>query len=243
MSSPQILTNTTNKAGTCAHGLPPSACPICSGGMAGGAKRMNDMPATKPMRSGEWSYMKCYAAGMAMKAQNAREQNAKNFIEKQYEIAAKFKNAISDFSNRISEAVKALQNSLPSVISGVVQGVMNIVINPILNLVEKLPVLMEKFADLQQNIARFIQNIQDKMAAILGDIKNFINRNIVENFKKKAKKFFLFFMSGIEDENYQNDDTLFVFKSREIKKYLIKFVDGIIKRDESADKRDKNEKI
>ena len=38
MSTP-IISQTTNKAGLCPHGLPPAACPICSGGGMGGAKK------------------------------------------------------------------------------------------------------------------------------------------------------------------------------------------------------------
>ena len=195
MPSPQITSNTANKAGLCPHGLPPSACPICSGGMAsGGAKRINDKPATKPIRSGQWSYMKCYAAGLAIKAQNTREQNAKNFIEKQYEIAAKFKENIANFREKIAKTIKDFQNSIPQNFSNLVQFAISFVISPILNLVEKLPVVIQRIADFEQNLIKLIQNIQDKLAAIIGDIKNFINRKLVENLKKRAKNFFLFFM-------------------------------------------------
>ncbi|MBQ3642116.1 hypothetical protein II906_09375 [bacterium] len=241
MTSSQIGTNSTNKAGLCPHGLPPSACPICSGGMAGGGKKMQDV-ATKPMKASQWSYMKCYAAGIAMRAQENRVQNAKNFIEKQFELADKIRISMNNFRERISEAMKKIQNSFPPVIANTARFVMNIFVNPILNFANKIPELIEKFANFQKNAHEIIKNIQDKIAAVLGDIKNFIQRKIVDNFRQKAKKFFLFFMSNIEDENYQNDDTLFVFKSREMKKYLIKFVSNIIKRDKSADNKESTRK-
>ena len=78
MSSP-IATQGNNRAGMCPHGLPPAACPICSGGGMGGTK-MRDTAATKPMRSTEWSFMKCYAAGLAIKAREARAEMLKMFL-------------------------------------------------------------------------------------------------------------------------------------------------------------------
>ncbi len=70
MSSP-IAAQSNNRAGLCPHGLPPAACPICSGGGGmGGAKMKNSPPVSKPAHSGEWSFMKCYAAGLAMRAQD-----------------------------------------------------------------------------------------------------------------------------------------------------------------------------
>ena len=98
----------------------------------------------------------------------------------------------------------------------------NFIINPILNLISQIPKVIEKFVQLEQNIHKFIQSAGEKIVALFGDIKNFIQRNITEKIKEKAKKFLLFFISNTEDENYKNDETLNIFKSREIKKYLIK---------------------
>lgn len=41
-------------------------------------------------------------------------------------------------------------------------------------------------------------------------------------------------MSNIDDENYQNDDTLAVFKSRELKKFLAKIIKTSKKRNKNA---------
>ncbi len=102
-------------------------------------------------------------------------------------------------------------------------------------MVSQIPKIIEKFAQFQQRIADFIQQAGEKLAAILGDIKNFIDRKIIENVKKRAKKFFLFFMSNIEDENYRNDDTLAVFKAREMKKFIVKIFTKVKKRNKDAD--------
>ena len=73
---------------------------------------------------------------------------------------------------------------------------------------------------------QFLQNLisqaAEKLVNILGEIKNFINSKIKENIKKITKNIFSFFISNTEDENYKNDETLAVFKSRELKKFIVK---------------------
>ena len=218
MSSPFVQSN--NKAGLCPHGLPPSACPICNGGMSSGG--MKQQTTTRPINT-EWSYMKCYAAGLAMRAQENRIQTAKEMFEKQLNYAQNLRTAINNLADKIRENLQNIQNSLPTLLQKPMTIITNFVINPILNLISQIPKVIEKFVQLEQNIHKFIQNAGEKIVALFGDIKNFIQRNITEKIKEKAKKFLLFFISNTEDENYKNDETLNIFKSREIKKYLVKF--------------------
>ncbi len=232
MSSP-IATQGNNRAGMCPHGLPPAACPICSGGGMGGAK-MRDSAATKPMRSTQWSFMKCYAAGLAIKAREARAENAKNVFEQQIEFAKQLGQNIRNLAERIQKVIQNIQNSVPAFMQNVISVINNVIITPILNLIAQIPKIIEKFAQFQQRVGEFIQQAAEKLSAILGDIKNFIERKIIENVKKKAKKFLLFFMSNIEDENYKNDETLAIFKAREMKKFIVKIFSKIKKRDKDA---------
>lgn len=218
MSSPIVQSN--NKAGLCPHGLPPSACPICNGGMSAGG--MKQQTTTRPINT-EWSYMKCYAAGLAMRAQENRIQTAKEMFEKQLNYAQNLRTAINNLADKIRESLQNIQNSLPTLLQKPMAIITNFVINPILNLISQIPKVIEKFVQLEQNIHKFIQNAGEKIVALFGDIKNFIQRNITERIKEKAKKFLLFFIANTEDENYKNDETLNIFKSREIKKYLVKF--------------------
>ncbi len=232
MSAP-INTQGTNRAGMCPHGLPPAACPICSGGSMGGGGRMKNSVSTKP--AGEWSFMKCYAAGMAIKAREARAENAKNVFEKQIEFAKQLGQNIRNLAEKIQNAIQNIQNIAPKFIQNTLQVINNVFITPILNIINQIPKLIEKFVQFQQRAGEFLQQAGEKLAAILGDIKNFIDRKIIENLKKKAKKFMLFFMSNIEDENYKNDETLAVFKSRELKKYIVKIFSKDKKRKDNAD--------
>ncbi len=238
MSSP-ITNQTTNKAGLCPHGLPPAACPICSQMMAGGGK-MRDKAITKPKPAGEWSWLKCYAAGLSMKAQQTREQNAKTAFEKQIEFAHKLSQNIQNISDRIKALNEQIQNIMPNFISKPVNFVINTIISPILNIIMQIPKLIEKFAQFQKFITNVLLQASEKLGAILGDIKNFINRNFTEKIKKRAKKIFLFFISDTEDENYKNDETLAVFKSRELKKFQTQIKKLFKIRGKNANKHIKN---
>lgn len=81
MSLNTVHTNSA-KIGSCPHGLPQGACPICSG-MGGTMQRKADFSA----KAGEMSWNECAAIGAFLKAQkNARiqrEQDAQNFANMQ----------------------------------------------------------------------------------------------------------------------------------------------------------------
>lgn len=228
MSSP-ISAQSNSRAGLCPHGLPPSACPICSGGAMGGA-RMKDSAATKPKPiSNQWSYMKCYAAGLAIKAQHARAENAKTAFEKELEFAKQLNKNIENLAQKIQNTIQNIKDIAPKIITSTIQIAANIFIN----IISVLPKIIEKIAQLQQDIKTFIQQTAEKIVSILGEIKNFIEIKILKNIKRSLKKIFSFFHINIEDENYKNDETLAIFKSREIKKYIVKIFSKIKKRNEN----------
>ncbi len=221
MSSP-IISQQNNRAGLCPHGLPPSACPICSSsGMSVGRNKMQDSPLSKSS-SREWTWLKCYAVGLAMKAQENRELNNKSIFEKQVEFAKQLSRNIQNLSEKIKLSVQNLEKMLPNSFRPLINFVSNVIISPILKLITQIPFIIEKFAYLTKNLTEIINQVFDKFVSIFGEIKNFIERKFSENFKKKIKKFFLFFTSDVEDKNYKNDDNLYVFESRELKKYIKK---------------------
>lgn len=223
----------TTRAGMCPHGLPPAACPICSGGgMSGGGKKHDAVKMAKPMTN-EWSWMKCYTVGLAMKAAAARTEENKTAFERQIEFAAQMHKQIQNMSEKIRTAIENIQKLLPQPAANIVQNIAKFVINPILNLISQIPKVIEKFAQFQKNIANMLQQAGEKLTAFLFDLKKFVDKTIVENVKKVAKKIFLFFISYEEDENYNNDETLSIFKSREIKKYLVKLIKPIKKRNDN----------
>lgn len=85
------------RVGTCPHGLPLGACPICNG-MGGGGMKKADFSA-KP---GEMSWNECAAIGAFLKAQqNAklqRQQDAQNFAQ-MYRLSKCLKNSSQKLAN------------------------------------------------------------------------------------------------------------------------------------------------
>lgn len=232
--STSITNPTSNRTGLCPHGLVPSACPICSGGGMGGAAKTRDSVMEKSIRSNEWSWIKCYAAGLALKAKDARIENSKTVFERQIEFAKLLNKTIQEIADKIKNAIQNIENNIPKSIFTFLNFIANNIIFPLLNLAVQIPKLIEKFALFQQLLGNFLLNVSEKLAALFGDLKNFIDKKLTENIKRQAKKIFLFFMSNMEEENYKNDETLSIFKSREIKKYLINVVNKIRKRNKNA---------
>ena len=219
MSTPVGSTSTT-RAGLCPHGLPPAACPICSGQMAGGAGKKND--SIKPKAKGEWSYMKCYAEGLRLKSLANRAEFSKLSFKNQGEYLKELTKNINDLASKIKTVISDIQNLLPTVLKIPIQIISNIIIFPLLNLLTQIPKLTEKLLSAIRFLNGFIEHAIEKLVSIFGEIKNFIERKLKDNIKKLTKKLFSFFISNTEDENYKNDDTLAVFKSRELKKFIVK---------------------
>ncbi len=226
MSTP-VITQPNLKAGLCPHGLPPSACPICSGGGSGGgvktSHKTSDAPNVKPMASNQWSWMKCYIAGINMRSDELRLANAKQGIERQMEALKNFQKEINQIVDKVINNLQNIQNSLPNALKIPVQVISALVIMPVLNLISQIPKLLEKLVNLESNIRNFIHQAGEKLSALIGDFKNFVKSKL-EEVKKKFKKLFLFFNPDIEDENYKNDEALAVFKSQELKKHLLKIL-------------------
>lgn len=224
----------THRAGMCPHGLPHSACPICSGG-GRSSNNIRNKAATKPMKmNNQWSWMKCYTVGLAMRADKIRAENAKTAFERQIEFAKELKKDIQQLAERIKAGLENIQKSMPPAIANTIQTIASSVIFPVLNLIAQIPKVIETLAQLQQKITGMLIQAAEKLTAIIGTIKSFFEKNFTGKIKKTLKSIFAFFISGIDDENYRSDDTLSVFKSRELKKLLAKAIKIIRKKKKDA---------
>lgn len=204
VSNPSTVRNTN----TCPHGLPAGACPICNG--SGGARSKRN--------SGEWSYAKCAAVGLEMRAAKARIEARKELLEKQFNTALKMQKAIMNFVDRAQNMLSIIHSKLPPEIQTVFNKLVNGIINPVLNLISKIPQALEKLNEFINDIKLKILAVAEKLNAILGEIKNFIEKNITDRFKKLTKKLIRFFILESKEENYQNDEEIEIFKSRELRK-------------------------
>ncbi len=205
------MQTTTLKAGTCPHGLPLGACPICNGMGGGGGMRKADFSA-KP---GEMSWNECAAIGAFLKAQaNARaqrQQDAQNYaIQMQ-----NFQNTMEAARGRMAELAAFFKGNLPAIVAKPAVFILNTVIGGTLNIIKNIPAaITNTFQALGQKLA----DISDKLTAMMGELKAAINKKLSETFnefKKKVKSLFGIFQPlNADNEEKQIDETKKTFELR-----------------------------
>lgn len=210
----QISSVQTQKLNTCPHGLPAGACPICNG-MGGGVKQKE---AQKPKNPDEWSWMKCYIAGQIMRGQAAREAANEAMAQRQITFAKEMAQNINSFITNAQNVLQKIQNSLPPQLQSIFAKITNSVISPVLNLIAKIPLVLDKIEQFVNQVRTQILAVAEKLTALLGEIKNFIEKELYKNFKKLTKKLLKFFIWTNDDEGGEIDEELEIFKARELKK-------------------------
>ena len=205
------LNANTVKAGTCPHGLPLGACPICNGMGGGGGMRKADFSA-KP---GEMSWNECAAIGAFLKAQaNAkarRQQDLQNYALQMQNFQTSMVNARA----RVAELAQFFTQNTPAIIAKPVNFVLNPVLGGTLNIIKNLPAAIQTaFQTIQQKFA----DISDKLTAMMGELKAAVEKKISETFselKKKVKSLFTIFSPlDAENEDKQIDETKKTFELR-----------------------------
>lgn len=223
-----VHTGNVRAAGTCPHGLPLGACPICNGMGGGGGMRKADFSA-KP---GEMSWNECAAIGAFLKAQqNAklqRQQDAQNFAQQ----AVAFQNAMQNASQRMSAIAQFFTAHTPSIIAKPVAFVFNTVIGGVLNAIKNIPAAIQTAF---QTISQKFADISDKLAAVYGEVKAAIEKKISETLneiKKKVKSLFsIFNPQNSDNDDKQIDETKKAFK-------LKTFIHDLYKKLTNEDKKD-----
>ncbi len=205
------LNANTVKAGTCPHGMPLGACPICNGMGGGGGMRKADFSA-KP---GEMSWNECAAIGAFLKAQaNAkarRQQDLQNYALQMQNFQTSMVNARA----RVAELAQFFTQNTPAIIAKPVNFVLNTVLGGTLNIIKNLPAAIQTaFQTIQQKFA----DISDKLTAMMGELKAAVEKKISETFselKKKVKSLFTIFSPlDAENEDKQIDETKKTFELR-----------------------------
>lgn len=196
------------QAGTCPHGLPIGACPICNG-MGGGGIKTADHTA-KP---GEMSWNECAAIGAMLKAQKnarlARQQDAINFAQN----IAQFEKNMMNISQKISNLTQMISKNFPPIIAIPTNFILNKVIGGVVNFIKNISASLQNFSQTLQQ--KFVE-ISDKLAAVFGEVKATLDKKIGEplnNFKKKIKSLFsIFEPQDINNEELQIDETKKAFR-------------------------------
>lgn len=188
-----------NKIGTCPHGLPMGACPICNGmgGGGGGSVKKNSRPP-------EMSWSECYAIGQMMKAQKAANKNTQQMFAAQ-DLAARLNNLQTQIQAMKIAAMQNLPRPLALVVTALADGVLVPlvkVVQAVVNATQNLTASLTKaINDLKQKVV----DIMDKLTAVFGEAKAAMQKKIDEKFKDIKKKIFNLF--GIVDvENEEDGD-------------------------------------
>ncbi len=204
-----LATLQKTRVGTCPHGLPLGACPICNGMSGGGGAKKADFSA-KP---GEMSWNECAAIGAFLRAQKAAQQAKEADFQAHIQALAKFQNTMANAAQKAAQFATLIQSSMPAIIAKPLAFVMNNIIANGLNILKNLPNAVTNFV---QNLSQKLADISDKLTAVYGEIKAAIAKKISETFKdikKKIKSLFgIFEPTDIDSEDKKVDEAKRTFE-------------------------------
>lgn len=185
-----------SRIGTCPHGLPLGACPICNGMGGGGGVKKNDF---KPR---EMTWNECYAIGQMMKAQKLARQHTQQMF------AAQDLNA---HLNKLQEQINAMKlavinSSLPKPLVKAFTLLADAVLLPA---AKALQAVSNAFSNIANTVMKTLNEIKqklvdiaDKLTAMIGEAKAAIQKKISDKFKELKKKIFnLFGLVGADNED------------------------------------------
>lgn len=230
-----VTRGSNNRIGTCPHGLPIGACPICNGmGGGGGSVKRNNKPK-------EMSYNECYAVWQMMKAQKAAHKQTMQLFAAQ-DLSSK----LNKIQEQINAMKLAVQNSnLPKPIIQAFNVLANSVLTPLVKAVQTLTNTIQNIANtviktLNEIKQKFI-DIADKLTAMFGEAKAALQKKLDEKFKDIKKKIFNLFglatADNEEDEEAKKiEESKRLFELNTAKEALFQLFDPIKEETEQEDK-------
>ncbi len=186
-----------SRIGTCPHGLPMGACPICNGMGGGGSVKKDNKPK-------EMTWNECYAIGQMLKAQKEARLHTQQMFAAQTQQA--HLNNLQTQINALKLAI--LNSSLPKPVAQALTAVLDTVIAPMAKAVQTINNTIQ---NLTNNIAKAVDSfkqkiadITDKLTAMLGEAKAAIEKKISDKLKDMKKK--LFGLFGIAQADNEEDE-------------------------------------
>ena len=186
-----------SRIGTCPHGLPMGACPICNGMGGGGSVKKDNKPK-------EMTWNECYAIGQMLKAQKEARLHTQQMFAAQTQQA--HLNNLQTQINALKLAI--LNSSLPKPVAQALTAVLDTVITPMAKAVQTINNTIQ---NLTNNIAKTVDSfkqkiadITDKLTAMLGEAKAAIEKKISDKLKDMKKK--LFGLFGLAQADNEEDE-------------------------------------
>ena len=198
-----------NKVGSCPHGLPMGACPICNGMAGGNSTTKRDTP----RNVGEMTYNQCAAIGAILKAQKHAKEQAKISQQTRMEALAEFQKNISNTHQRLIQYAQIIETNMPAIIAKPVNFVLTMLVGNVLKFVQNIPNVIN---NISQFISQKLADISDKLNAIYGELKASINEKVskfLSATKKKLKSiFFIFGTQETDDEEKKIEEAKRTFE-------------------------------
>ena len=228
-----VRTNSA-KIGTCPHGLPLGACPICNGMAGGNSTTKRDIP----RNVGEMTYNQCAAIGAMLRAQKHAKAQAQEAQQQHLQAIANFQKTLASAHQRILELATMISNTTPAFIAKPVNFILTQIVGRVLNLVQNLPNIISNAV---QTVIQKFADISDKLTAIYGELKAAVQEKISKfttDLRKKLKS--LFFVSSsqeTDDEDKKIDEAKRTF---ELKTFIHKLAQKLKKQDEKDIEKDEH---
>ena len=203
----------------CPHGLPPGACPICSNMGGGGSMRAGERPA----KAGEMSYHECVMAGLAMRARENADKNHIKNLEARAEALLNFQNSLNNASQKMLEFAQQISNNF--ILKPLAFTIQNVLV-PIVNFIKNIPNIINNFIEKLNLIKEKFIDIMDKLNAMFGEAKAFIDKKVSElinSLKTKINQLFKIFKKhNTEDDDTKIDDDKKIFNLKTILHKIIR---------------------
>ncbi|MCM1339145.1 MAG: hypothetical protein NC191_05700 [Muribaculaceae bacterium] len=204
MPSPAAIQSRSIKAGTCPHGLPLGACPICNGMAGGNSTTKRDVP----RNVGEMTYNQCAAIGAMLKAQKHAKEQTKIAQQNYLQALAEFSKNIANTHQKLMDLAALITKTTPAIIAKPVNFVLTVLVAKVLHFVQSVPNII-------QSVVQKFVDIYDKLAAVYGEFKAAVKERIqkfITDTKKKLKSiFFVFGADEMNDEEKKIDEAKRIF--------------------------------
>lgn len=218
MVTPIVANISVYNRGTCPHGNPIGACPICSGegGGSGGGIAMTTSY-KKDTVPGGMTWDECFAYLRNVKAQRQHVQDERQF---QTNSVMNFiqNNKIAEFmAKNMTTFYNFAQINIARPIANIANSVFSAIATPIANLVRAIAntALANSIKNFAEKIQKNIADIANKVASFVGEPIMAAAKFISDNWQKlKAKKFFFFSPVDTEMEQGEQDEEI------ELKRWL-----------------------